>query len=107
MADVSSADCSATAERLRRSETTVDDPATVAYLASIAGQAQVLRYEGPFNFSAINNWAVAHLEGDYTHYLLCNNDIEAYEPGWLERMLELGQHPDVGIVGAQLFYPDR
>lgn len=84
-----------------------DDPATVAYLASIAGQAQVLRYEGPFNFSAINNWAVAHLEGEYTHYLLCNNDIEAYEPGWLERMLELGQHPDVGIVGAQLFYPDR
>ena len=28
------------------------------------------------------------------------------QPGWLERMLELGQHPSVGIVGAKLLYPD-
>jgi len=84
-----------------------DDPATRAYLDSIRAQAQVLRYEGAFNFAAINNFAVSHLDSSYTHYLLCNNDIEAYEQGWLERMLELGQHPDVGIVGARLFYPDR
>ena len=84
-----------------------DDPATLAYLASIRGQAQILRYEGAFNFAAINNYAVAQLDGSYTHYLLCNNDIEAYEQGWLERLLELGQHPDVGIAGAKLFYPDR
>jgi GT2 family glycosyltransferase/glycosyltransferase involved in cell wall biosynthesis len=84
-----------------------DDPETMAYLASIDGDVTVLRYSGPFNFSAINNWAIQRLTGPYTHYLLCNNDIEAIHPGWLERMLELGQHEDVGIVGAQLLYPDR
>lgn len=84
-----------------------DDPATLKYLAGLAGRARVLRYVGPFNFSAINNWAVAQLEPEFTHVLFCNNDVEATEQGWLERMLELGQQPDVGIVGAELFYGDR
>lgn len=84
-----------------------DDPATVTYLKSPLPQVTVLRYEGPFNFSRINNWAVAQLSGNYSHYLFCNNDIEALEPGWLEHMLELAQQPGVGIVGAQLLYPDR
>ena len=84
-----------------------EDPATRAYLASLTGQARVIRHAGPFNFSAINNRAVAEVPAGYTHYLLCNNDIEAHEGGWLERMLELGQQPDVGVVGAMLLYPDR
>jgi GT2 family glycosyltransferase/glycosyltransferase involved in cell wall biosynthesis len=84
-----------------------DDPATLSYLASIASQVTVLRYSGPFNFSAINNWAVRQLPDCYSHYLFCNNDIEPIQPGWLERMLELGQRQDVGIVGAELLYPDR
>jgi GT2 family glycosyltransferase/glycosyltransferase involved in cell wall biosynthesis len=84
-----------------------DDPATLEYLAAASSSVRVLRYSGPFNFSAINNWAVAQLDGAYSHYLFCNNDIEATDPGWLERMLELGQKPDVGIVGARLLYPDR
>jgi GT2 family glycosyltransferase/glycosyltransferase involved in cell wall biosynthesis len=84
-----------------------DDPAALTYFAGLDGAMRVLRYQGPFNFSAINNWAVAHLDGDYSHYLFCNNDVEALEPGWLERMLELGQKADVGIVGAKLYYPDR
>ena len=67
----------------------------------------ILRYKGVFNFSAINNWAISHLGSVYSHYLFCNNDIEAIKPGWLERMLELGQHQTVGIVGAKLLYPDR
>jgi GT2 family glycosyltransferase len=84
-----------------------DDPATRAYLLNLGDTARVLRYSGIFNFSAINNFAVSKLGEGYTHYLFCNNDIEAIEPGWLERMMELGQKPDVGIVGAMLFYPDR
>ena len=83
------------------------DPATIEYLASIGDKAQVMRYEGPFNFSTINNWAIAQLPNIYSHYLLCNNDIEAIKPGWLERMVELGQDPSVGMVGAELLYPDR
>lgn len=84
-----------------------DDPASLAYFDSLRSQVKLLRYSGPFNFGAINNWAVAQLDGSHTHYLFCNNDIEAVEPGWLGRMLELGQKPDVGIVGAKLYYPDR
>ncbi|MGZ5582204.1 MAG: glycosyltransferase [Usitatibacter sp.] len=83
------------------------EPETLAYLASIAATVRMLRYEGSFNFSAINNWAVSQLSGEYSHYLFCNNDIEAFNAGWLGRMLELGQQPSVGIVGARLFYPDR
>jgi O-antigen biosynthesis protein len=83
-----------------------DDAGTLAYLSSIAADVKVLRYVGPFNFSSINNWAIKQLAGSYTHLLLCNNDVEAIAPGWLERMLELGQRASVGIVGAQLLYPD-
>ena len=85
------------------------DPASIAYFKTLESQpgTRVLRYQGPFNFSAINNWAIAQLQGPYTHYLLCNNDIEALDPGWLEHMLSLAQDPGVGIVGAQLLYPDH
>ncbi|MFC3216900.1 hypothetical protein [Comamonas sp. JC664] len=41
----------------------------------------------------------------YSHYLFCNNDIEALESGWLEHMLSQCQDPSVGMVGAQLLYP--
>jgi GT2 family glycosyltransferase len=83
-----------------------DDPVARAYFDSLAGRVRLLRHSGPFNFSAINNRAVAQLDAGYSHYLFLNNDIEAIEPGWLERMLELGQKADVGAVGAKLFYPD-
>ena len=81
------------------------DLETLTYFQQLRAQHRVLRYEGPFNFSAINNWAVKQLEGAFTHYLFCNNDIEATDVGWLERMIELCQKPDVGMVGAKLFYP--
>lgn len=84
-----------------------DESATKAYLDSIRPGVTVLWHAGPFNFSTINNRAVACLPPGYTHYLFCNNDVEAQQPGWLERMLELGQKPDVGIVGARLWYPDK
>jgi GT2 family glycosyltransferase/glycosyltransferase involved in cell wall biosynthesis len=84
-----------------------DDPETIAYLSSLAPPTRVIRYSGAFNFSAINNYAVSKAGAAYTHYLFCNNDIEAIEEGWLERMAELGQQANVGIVGAKLLYPGR
>ncbi len=84
-----------------------DDPVALACFDSLRARVTLLRYQGPFNFAAINNWAVARLDGSHTHYLFCNNDVEAIEPGWLRRMLELGQKPDVGVVGAKLYYPGR
>ena len=59
----------------------------------------------PFNFSEINNFAVLeHAAGD--HVLMLNNDIEIITPGWIESLLEFSQRPDVGVVGARLYYPD-
>ena len=79
---------------------------TLAYLETLAGipRVRVLRYDLPFNFSAINNYAAEQADGD----ILCllNNDTEVISPDWLEEMLgHLVQH-DVGVVGAKLLYPD-
>jgi GT2 family glycosyltransferase len=84
-----------------------DEPASLAYLDTLRPRYQVIPCGRAFNFSAINNRDVAAISGDFSHYLFCNDKIEAIEPGWLERMLELGQQPDVAIVGAKLLYPDR
>ena len=84
-----------------------DDRETLRYLASLGDSVRVLRYSGVFNFSSINNWAAGQLPPVYTHYLFCNNDIEATETGWLERMLAQVRQPRVAIVGAKLLYPDR
>lgn len=85
------------------------DADSIAYFESLKSctDVTVLRYEGVFNFSSINNWAVQQLTGHYSHYLFCNNDIEALDNGWLEHMLAQCQDPSVGMVGAQLLYPDR
>ncbi len=84
-----------------------NDPASLRYFEDISKQHTVLKYSGDFNFSRINNWAVQQLSGNYSHFLFCNNDVEAIDGGWLETMLGFGQQPDVGVVGAQLLYPDR
>ena len=82
-----------------------DHPDTLAYLAALDAQrVRVLRHAGPFNYSAINNHAVAQARG----HLLCllNNDIEVRSPDWLAIMATQAMRPDVGAVGAQLLYPD-
>ena len=83
------------------------DPATEAYYAALPEKyprARVLRYKGPFNYSAINNFARRQAKGEYL--LLLNNDIEILSEGFLAEMLSYGQRPDVGAVGAKLYYPD-
>ena len=66
---------------------------------------RLLRYSGPFNFSAINNFAVQ--ETDSPWLLFLNNDTEAIEPSWLTAMAEHVQRPEVGAVGARLLFSDE
>ncbi len=62
-------------------------------------------YNIPFNYSAINNYAVnKYAKGE--HILLLNNDIEIISPEWIESMLEFSQREDVGVVGSKLYYPN-
>ncbi|MCW6531248.1 glycosyltransferase [Sphingomonas sp. MMSM20] len=82
-----------------------DDPHTLALLSSLdPARYRVLRHDGAFNYSAINNRAVAEARGR----LLCllNNDIEMIEPNWLATMAVQAVREDVGAVGARLLYPD-
>lgn len=56
-----------------------------------------------FNFSKMCNKGAAHAKGDYLLFL--NDDIEVFQPDWLERMLGHAQQKHVGAVGAKLLYP--
>jgi O-antigen biosynthesis protein len=84
-----------------------DEPAVLEYLAGLgkSGRIRILRDEGPFNFAALNNRAVAQCTGEYV--LLLNNDIEIIEPDWLAEMVAVAARPGVGAVGARLWHPDR
>lgn len=82
-----------------------DEPETTAYLAELTQQGiVVLPQPGPFNYSTINNNAVAIAKGE----LIClmNNDIEVLTRDWLAIMASQAMRPEVGAVGAQLLYPD-
>ena len=64
---------------------------------------RVLRDDSAFNFSALNNRAVHATDGEFV--CLLNNDIEILTPDWIEEMLSFSMQPDVGAVGARLWYP--
>jgi GT2 family glycosyltransferase len=71
----------------------------------IGSRIRVLRHPGDFNFSAMNNRAVREAaRGEYI--CLLNNDTAPLDGDWLGEMMSLARRPDIGIVGAKLFYPD-
>jgi GT2 family glycosyltransferase len=76
----------------------------VEYLASLPPRCQVQHWSKPFNYSALNNFGVAHSRGEQLLFL--NNDVEVVHSDWLTAMLEHAQRPDVGAVGARLLYGD-
>jgi GT2 family glycosyltransferase len=65
---------------------------------------KVVRYDVPFNFSKINNYAASAASG--TYFLFLNNDTEVVAPDWIEAMVEQAQRPSIGAVGAKLLYDD-
>ncbi len=65
----------------------------------------VVTYTGAFNYSGINNFGAGFAKGEYL--LLLNNDTQVISMNWLEAMLMYAQRPDVGAVGAKLYYGDK
>ncbi len=65
---------------------------------------KVVEWDGPFNYSAIINHGVAASAGEYL--LLLNNDTEVIVPRFIEEMLALASIPEVGVVGAKLYFKD-
>jgi glycosyltransferase involved in cell wall biosynthesis len=84
-----------------------DDLEALKYFEKISSTrlARVLRDDRPFNYSALNNNAIAHASGEFV--VLVNNDIEVISPDWLEQLLGLALQQGVGAVGARLWYPDN
>lgn len=81
------------------------DPQTLNYLAELQQRGVVvLPHPYPFNYSEINNRAVAYATGSIIG--LINNDIEVCEPGWLKTMVAQLLQPNIGAVGAKLLWPN-
>ena len=79
---------------------------TLSYFSSLSDIDYIEVFESPggFNYSKINNLAVARSDAEYV--LLLNNDIEVISPDWLTEMLSIAQDSHVGCVGAKLYYTD-
>jgi len=83
------------------------ESSALLYLDQIARHpaVRVIRDDRPYNFSQLNNSAIAQANGTY---LCClNNDTEIVDGGWLTAMMRQAVRPDVGAVGARLLYADR
>jgi len=77
---------------------------TLAALAAVPHRRITYSWEGAFNFPRKLNFAVRHTDAPYL--LLLNDDIEPINGDWLDAMLEYAHQPQIGAVGAKLFYPD-
>ncbi len=66
---------------------------------------RIVKYEGDFNYSRINNFGVSFANGKYV--LLLNNDMKIITREWMEELLMYAQRPDVAAVGGKLYYADN
>ncbi len=83
-----------------------EEKATQDYLSNyeMVDNVTILKYDQPFNYSKINNWAIDQTDADVV--LLLNNDIKVITDKWLTKLYRYLQLSDVGAVGANLLYPD-
>jgi GT2 family glycosyltransferase len=84
-----------------------NDPRTLEYLSEIPtkdSRVKVVRDDGAFNFSRINNDAVKHAKGAILGFV--NNDIQVIRPDWLDEMVANLVRKDIGAVGARLLFPN-
>ena len=82
------------------------EPDALEYLKLLKknSNVRVLREDIPFNYSILNNSGVAAANGDFI--LMLNNDIEFTHDDWLHEMVSWAALPEVGCVGAKLWYPN-
>lgn len=67
-------------------------------------RVRILPYDHPFNYSAINNFGVREARGELIG--LVNNDTEVINGNWLTEMVQHAARPEIGCVGAKLYYFD-
>ncbi|WP_418135403.1 glycosyltransferase family 2 protein [Oceanimonas smirnovii] len=82
-------------------------PRTLEYMQQVSERderVRVLRWDHPFNYSAINNFGASQAKGSIIG--LVNNDVEPINAGWLSEMVSQACRPKIGCVGAKLYYPN-
>lgn len=67
-------------------------------------QIQVLRWEGGFNTSAMNNFGASKARGEYVLFL--SDTAAIVRSDWLDSLLNHAIRPEVGVVGGKLLSPE-
>ena len=81
------------------------EPGTLKYFQEVEKRGiRIVKCPGAFNYSDINNKAIAQSTGELV--LMLNNDVSMIAPGWLKEMARYFGDSKIGIVGAKLLYPD-
>lgn len=65
----------------------------------------ILPYHQPFNYASLNNFGVKNAKG--TVIALVNNDTEIISHHWLTQMVSHALRPNIGAVGAMLYYDNE
>jgi GT2 family glycosyltransferase len=65
---------------------------------------KVLHDGRSFNYSALCNLGVHNADGEVV--VLLNNDVEPIHSGWLTELVTHALRPEIGLVGAMLYYPN-
>ena len=89
-------------------ENNSEEEETFAFYEELKNQdprIRVVNWQGTFNYAAINNFGASFAKGEYL--LLLNNDTEIITEDAIESMLGYCMRPEVGVVGAKLFYEDN
>lgn len=82
------------------------EPDSLTYLRQLAEDPRcaVVSSPGPFNFAKICNDGATVAGGEVLVFL--NNDMTVIAPDWLAALAAHAVRPEIGVVGAQLLYPD-
>ncbi|MFZ0098300.1 MAG: glycosyltransferase, partial [Gemmobacter sp.] len=89
-------------DNIRRRKITAEGRAWKAWFRAHADV--VVEVDEPFNWSRLNNLGAAAASGDFLLFL--NDDVEVLHADWLDVLMAEAARPEVGVVGAQLLYPD-
>jgi GT2 family glycosyltransferase len=83
------------------------EAATKTYFAALSQRpdVRIVAAPGSFNYPRLINLGASEARGELL--MILNNDIEAFEPGWLKEMVSQASRAGVGLVGCLMLYPDR